>query len=316
MSDTLRSKELFAFNTINTITAYTDDDKVLEEAARLCTRYEFLFSRTRPESELSRINEAGGKPVVVDDELADFIQTALGYCARSDGLFDITMGSVTRLWDFKERHIPTQEQVDEALTQVNYRGVHVEGNTVTLDDPLSCIDLGGIAKGYIADRLITLLASSGVSSGLVNLGGNVAVLGEKPDGSAWNIGLRVPVPSSDVMTIDAFAMVSVRDMSVVTSGIYERSFTQDNALYHHILDPQTGFPAQTDLLGASIISRQSLDADGFTTALIIMGLDRALDFVEADPCLEAVLVTTEGTVFASSAVGHEIPFRMLSGSGE
>jgi FAD:protein FMN transferase len=316
MSDNALSKELFAFNTVNTITAYTDDDKILEEAAALCIRYEFLFSRTRPDSELSRINEAGGRPVAVDDELAAFIQTALDYCARSDGLFDITMGSVTRLWDFKERLIPTQEQVDEALTHVDYRSVRVEGNTVTLNDPLSCIDLGGIAKGYIADKLIALLASRGVSSGLVNLGGNVAVLGGKPDGSAWNIGLRVPVSSSDVMMIDSFAMVSVRDMSVVTSGIYERSFMQNNTLYHHILDPKTGFPAETDLLGASIISRQSLDADGFTTALIIMGLDRALDFVEADPCLEAVFVTTEGTVFASSGVGHEIPFRMLAGAGE
>ncbi len=316
MSEAPLSKELFAFNTTNTITAYTHDEEILEEAARLCARYEFLFSRTRPDSELALINASGGKPVVVDEELAAFIQTALDYCERSGGLFDITMGSVTRLWDFKEGHIPDREQIEEALTHVGYRRVRVRGNTVTLEDPKACIDLGGIAKGYIADKLTELLASRGVGSGLVNLGGNVAVLGGKPDGSAWNIGLRMPIPSSDMMTMDSFAVVSVRDMSVVTSGIYERSFTQDDVLYHHILDPKTGYPAQTDLLGASIISEQSLDADGFTTALIIMGLDKALEFVESDPSLEAVFLTTEGMVFASSAIGEEIPFRMLLGSQE
>ena len=146
---------------------------------------------------------------------------------------------------------------------------------------------------------------------LVNLGGNVAVMGGKPDGTSWRVGIRKPLPSSALPLLDSFATVAVRDGSVVTSGIYERAFEQNNTLYHHILDPRTGFPVQTDLLSATIISQTSLDADGFTTALIIMGADQALAFAEEDPTLEAVFVTKEGDVLATSGIGNEIPFELL-----
>lgn len=314
-SHELRTRELFAFNTVNTISAYAEDDDTLDRAEKLCDRYEHLFSRTRPDSELSRINAAGGKPVDVDSELAAFIGTALRYCEASDGLYDITMGCVTRLWDFHGEIVPDHAAIEEALSHVGYRGVHTCGTQVTLDDPRASIDLGGIAKGYIADKILDLLRSEGIESGLVNLGGNVAVLGEKPDGRPWTVGLRMPTPSVDLSALSSFATVKVKDCSVVTSGIYERAFAKDGEVYHHIIDPKTGYPARTDLLGATVISRSSLDGDGFTTALIIMGLDRALAFVEENPALEAVFVTREGEVFASSAIGDAIPFELLVGSG-
>jgi len=310
----LKSKDVFAFNTINTISADTDDESVLDAAADLCARYELLFSRTRPDSELARVNTAAGAPVKVDRELSAFIATALDYCAAVDGLYDITMGSVTRLWDFHEGIIPCAEAIDAGRAHVDYRKVHVDGDTVTLEDPAATIDLGGIAKGYIADRLIDLMRTRGVESGMVNLGGNVAVLGCKPDGSPWTIGLRMPAPTQDAALVTSFATVKVCDASVVTSGIYERAFARDDMLYHHILDPRTGYPAKTDLLGATVVSDESLDGDGFTTALIIMGLDRALAFVESNPRIEAVFVNLAGEVYASSAIGDSIPFEMLIGS--
>ncbi|MCB7038682.1 FAD:protein FMN transferase [Eggerthella sinensis] len=306
------SRTFFRFNTTNTISAETDDESVLDEAVALCSRYEQLLSRVDPASELYRLNHAEGRPTRVAPELAAFVETALRYCREVDGAFDVTMGSATRLWDFKERRIPTPADVADALQHVDYRTVHVDGETVTLRDPQAHIDLGGIAKGYIADGILALLRERGVSHALVNLGGNVAVADGKPDGSAWSIGIRKPLPSHELPLLDSFATLAVRDGSVVTSGIYERAFEQNGTLFHHILDPRTGFPARTDVLSATVVAPTSLDADGYTTALVIMGADRALAFAEQHPSLEAVVVTNEGDVLATSGIGTEVPFQLLT----
>lgn len=306
------SRNFFRFNTTNIISAETDNEDILDEAVEWCDRYELLFSRVDPASELFRLNSAEGRPAAVDAELAAFIETALSYCREVDGLFDVTMGSATQLWNFKDCMIPARDDVAAALRHVDYRGVIVNDAVVTLRDPLACVDLGGIAKGYIADGILALLRERGVSHALVNLGGNVAVAGGKPDGSTWSIGIRKPLPSHELPLLDSFATLAVRDGSVVTSGIYERAFEQDGTLFHHILDPRTGFPARTDVLSATVVAPTSLDADGYTTALVIMGADRALAFAEQHPSLEAVVVTNEGDVLATSGIGTEVPFQLLT----
>lgn len=305
------SRDFFRFNTTNTVAVATDDASILDEVVTWCDRYELLFSRVDPASELYRLNNAGGRPTDVDPELAAFIATSLDYCRGTEGLFDVTMGGAVRLWNFKEQTIPSGDELAATLKHVGYQAVSVEGATVTLRDPQACVDLGGIAKGYIADGILALLRERGVEHALVNLGGNVAVMGGKEDGSPWRVGIRKPLPSNTLPLLDSFATLDVADGSVVTSGIYERAFERDGVLYHHILDPRTGFSAQTDLLSATVISRASLDADGYTTALVIMGADRALAFAEAHPALEAVLVTSEGDVLATSGVGSAIPFELL-----
>ena len=247
----------------------------------------------------------------IELSLAAFIETALSYCREVDGLFDVTMGSATQLWNFKDCMIPARDDVAAALRHVDYRGVIVNDAVVTLRDPLACVDLGGIAKGYIADGILALLRERGVEHALVNLGGNVAVMGGKPDGAPWRVGVRRPLPSSSMPLLDSFAVLALRDGSAVTSGIYERAFEQDGKLYPHILDPRTGFPAETDLLSATVVAQSSLDADGYTTALIMMGADRALAFAEQHPALEAVLVTTEGDVLATSGIGDRVLFELL-----
>lgn len=311
----MAARTFFRFNTTNTIMAETGDETVLDEAVAWCDRCEFLFSRVDPASELFRLNHADGRPTALDPELASLVEKALGYCRDVDGLFDITMGSVVQLWDLKREIVPDRRTVEEALEHVDYRGVLVDAAgaqpTVTLRDSAACIDLGGIAKGYIADGVLALLAERGVEHALVNLGGNVAVRGGKPDGSPWSIGIRTPLPSSDQALLTSFATVAVSDGSVVTSGVYERAFQRDGTLYHHILDPRTGYPAETDVLSATVVSRSSLDADGYTTALVIMGADRALAFAESHPALEAVVVTTEGDVLATSGIGTKVPFELL-----
>ena len=236
------------------------------------------------------------------EELAAVLRAALGYCERTDGLFDITTGGVCRLWDFKRGVVPDDAAIAEALAHVDWRNVQVEGTQARIADPQATIDLGGMAKGYIADRVIDLLKLRGATSGVINLGGNVACLGNKPDGSVWNVGLRAPVPSGGSLQAASFTSVSVRGKSVVTSGVYERSFVCNGRVLHHILDPRTGKPAETDVLSATVIADKSLDADGYTTALIVMGADEALTFAEQTPGIEAILLTTNARLLQATGI--------------
>lgn len=162
-----------------------------------------------------------------------------------------------------------------------------------------------MAKGYIADKVIDLLKRRGATSGVINLGGNVACLGGKPDGSAWNVGLRAPVPSGGSLQAASFASVPVRGKSVVTSGVYERAFVRNGRVLHHILDPRTGKPAETDVLSATVVADKSIDADGYTTALIVMGADEALTFAEQTPGIEAILLTTNAHLLKTTGLQGE-----------
>ncbi len=298
-----------AFDTVITISARCDDGLLARMEPR-CARYEQLLSRTIPTSDVSRINDAHGKPVVVDGDTASLIATSLVYCAQSEGRFDITMGAVTPLWDFKGHVRPEAAALDVALMHVDYRKVHVEGDVVTLEDPEARIDLGGIAKGWIADGLAAQLRAGGCESALINLGGNVMTVGGKPDGSPWNVGIQDP---ADPAAHTVMGLIGVRDMSVVTSGLYERNFTAiDGTVYHHILDRTTGMPVVTDLLGATIVSSASIDGDGFSTTLFLLGVVGALEFVEAHESIEAVLIDDKRNVITSSGMGVTIPFALLS----
>lgn len=290
-----------AFDTLCAVSADVDA-AALRDVETLCARYELLLSRFNPESRLFALNAAAGEWIDVGDELAAVLHAALGYCERTGGLFDITMGSVCRLWDFKRGVVPDDAAIAKALAHVDWRNVQVEGTQARIIDPQTTIDLGGMAKGYIADRVIDLLKHCDATSGVINLGGNVACLGSKPDGSAWNVGLRAPVPSGGSLQAASFASVPVRGKSVVTSGVYERSFVRNGRVLHHILDPRTGKPAETDVLSATVIADKSLDADGYTTALIIMGADEALIFAEQTPGIEAVLLTTNARLLKTTGI--------------
>ena len=281
-----------AFDTVCAVSADVDA-AALREIEALCARYELLLSRFNPESRLSALNAAAGEWVDVGNELATVSRVALGYCERTDGLFDITMGDVCRLWDFKRGVVPDDAAIAEALAHVDWRNVQVEGTQARIIDPQTTIDLGGMAKGYVADRVIDLLKHCGATSGVINLGGNVACLGSKPDGSAWNVGS---------LQAASFASVPVRGKSVVTSGVYERAFVRNGRVLHHILDPRTGKPAETDAMSATVIADKSIDADGYTTALVIMGADQALTFAEQTPGIEAILLTTNACLLKTTGI--------------
>lgn len=285
---------LFLFDTFITINAWCTP-QIMQKVQNRCEFFESTFSRTREGSDVWRINQAAGNPIEVQSETADCIRRSLVYSDLSDGLFDITIGGVTELWDFSNEIIPSRAELSQAIKHIDYRTIQVKGNTVTLADPQSKIDLGGIAKGYIADDLARLFKAEGVSSALINLGGNVYALGTKPTGESWTIGVQDPNGQQG----SYFATIAATDLSVVTSGLYERYFDKEGVRYHHILDPRTGYPAQTDLLSCSIASADSTQADALATVGFLVRKDKLLSLCE-QLGVDALTQDAEGSILTTS----------------
>ena len=281
----LRGCSFFAFNTVILIEATGVDDSSLLALRDRCREFERLFSRTLPHSDITRINEAHGEPVKVAPETFELLQAALGYCAESRGLFDITIGSASRLWNFHEGTAPDAKVLEKAIRHVDWRCIELirqgQESIVRMGDPQASLDVGGIAKGYIADALAAMLDGAGSPSFLINLGGNVYARGRKPDGSRWTIGLQDPRGRGLLA-----GAVEIEDASAVTSGVYERCFVQGDTLYHHILHPRTGQPVATDIAGVTVVCRRSIDAEGYSTTLLALGRKRARIFATAHPEIE------------------------------
>ena len=295
------------FDTVVQIEVWGADQEIMEHCRQMCEDYEQMLSATIETSEISKINNAGGEPVEVSDKTAGLIEEGIKYGDISDGQFDITIASATDLWNFtdnEEKILPDPDELAEAVTHIDYHCIKVEGNTVTLTDPEARIDLGGIAKGYIADRLKEYLKDEGIEHALIDLGGNMLTLGRRYDGNDFRIGIQKPFADTGT----AMAVVSVNDKSVVTSGDYERYFEKDGVIYHHILDPDTGYPVQNDLDQVTIISDQSVDGDALSTTCFAMGLEDGLELIRSLDGIEAVFVTKDGEMHTSS---NEIELEVL-----
>ena len=294
-STEVNSITLFVFDTVVQISAQCSQE-LLDKVSQRCTFFENKFSRTVEGSDIWNINHAKGSPVEVEPQTAECITRALEFAQASGGLFDITIGAVSSLWDFVEGVKPSDQAIAAALTHVGYERVEVEGNTVTLSDPDAMLDLGGIAKGYICDDLVSLLREGGCTNASLSLGGNVYVMGMSFDGDEWNVGVQDPNGAVDTV----IATIPASDVSLVTSGLYERYFEQDGQKYYHILDPKTGYPVKTDLASASIRCASSTTADAYSTILFLLGHDDAKSLVDADDRFEAVFVDDAGNVSQSS----------------
>lgn len=273
----------------------------------VCKDLEAKVSRTRKDSDISRINGAKGEWTEVSSETVDLIRKGLDYSEVSGGDFDITVGGVTKLWDFHaaegEAEIPDEEAVSEAVKHVDYKGVEIDGSRVRLKDPESEIDLGGIAKGYIGDRMTDYLESRGVVSAVVNLGGNVICIGGKTDESGFVIGVETPF--SDRKEI--IGKVEAADKTLVTSGVYERRIEVDGKSYHHILDTATGWPAETDLDAVTLIADKgrSADIDALSTTCLIKGADGGMELIENTDGVEAVFVLSDGSIRTTDGADFE-----------
>lgn len=301
------TKTGFYFDTVITLTIYdSSQESLLEDCFSLAEHYEKLFSTTIDSSDISHINQAKGSPVTVDNETIDLIQKGLSYCKLSEGGFDLTIGKVSSLWNFSENDgsLPDSDQLAAAVSTVDYENIVIENNEVRLADPETAIDLGGIAKGYIADRMKEYLNHNGVTEGTINLGGNVLCIGPKKDGSPYRIGIQKPFDDQGA----AAAVVEVTDETVVSSGIYERYITVDDKLYHHILNPATGYPYENNLFGVTIICQDSVDGDGLSTTCFALGLEKGMELIERLPDTEAVFITEDYEFHCSSGIGDTIPF--------
>lgn len=294
------SKSGFMLNTFVTVTIYDKDDpKILEGCLELCRSYENIFSKTLKGSEVYKLNHRSSdqQTVTVSDDVKALISEAQIYSERSNGGFDVTIEPLSSLWNFTAESpvIPSEKDIKEAVLKVNYKNLKLEGNHLTFLSPDTTIDFGGVAKGYIADRLKDYLLEQGVKSAIINLGGNVLCVGEKPDGTPFKIGLQKPFADRS----ETIETLNIKDMSVVSSGVYERHFIKDGVNYHHLLNPRDGYPFQNGLISVTILSDISADGDGMTTACFSLGLDEGLKLVNSLDGIYGIFITDDYEVYYS-----------------
>ena len=282
-------------------------EAAIDEAFDLCRELESRISRTVEGSDISRINSAGGEWVDVSEDTRELIQKGMEYSHMSGGAFDITVGGLTEQWDFHaaegEAKLPDEEALAEAAKHVNFRNLAIEGNKVRLTDPETKLDLGGIAKGWIGDRMTEVLESRGVVSAVINLGGNVICIGSKTDADAFVIGVEAPF--SDRTEI--IGKINASDKTLVTSGVYERRIEVDGKTYHHILDTKTGWPVETDLDAVTLIADKgrSGDIDALSTICLIKGSAEGMELIEKTDGVEGVFVLSNGDILTTDGAGFE-----------
>ncbi len=304
-------RELFAMNTYITINAYGENTEEALDAAQDCIgELESLWSVTDVESEIYRLNHNEGVPLQVCESTAELIQFALAMAEKTDGALDPTIYPVLTAWGFTtdSHRIPAQEEISRLLQSVDYKEVSVDGRTVLLPEGMQ-IDLGAVAKGFAGDEITDVMRDKGVESALISLGGNIQAVGTKPDGEPWRIGIRSPENTGN------FAVLEVSECAVVTSGGYQNFFTgEDGKVYHHILAPHTGEPAENGLLSATVIGTEGKLCDALSTALFVMGEEKAAEYWQENSGFEMVLYTEQDEVIITE--GLEDAFRLNEGYEE
>lgn len=295
----------YKLNTYVRIDSYTNvSQSVLKECLTLCDTYERLFSRTLSDSTLYQVNH--GEQSIIPEELGTLIQYGLDYSRLSDGAFDITIGSVSQLWDFTADTpvVPDLAAIQEALQYVDYTKVSLtqqEDKTYRIEMPEhTVIDLGAIAKGYIADRLKDYLLENGVTHATINLGGNVLCIGGKNASDDFVIGVKKPFTETNEMLVT----LHLNDISAVSSGTYERYFYADDTFYHHILNPATGYPYDNTLTNVTILCKSSVDGDCLSTTCFALGLDKGMELIQSLEDTEAIFVTSDGTIYYSDGMSR------------
>lgn len=298
------SRSLFCFNTYVEITFYdwnddTDTEAVINQCIEMCKSYEKMFSKTITTSEISQINSNSGDTVTVSETTASLINDCIEYSILTNGAFDITIAPIVDLWNITGTNpkVPSKKEIDNCLQYVGYKNINVNNNQVSLKENTK-IDLGGIVKGFVADKIKEYITKSGVTSAIIDLGGNILTVGSNNDES-FKIGVKKPFTESG----EIIATIDVIDKSVVTSGIYERYFKDGAKIYHHIFDTQNGYPVDNDLYSVTIISDNSEDGDALSTSLLSLGLEKSIDLLNSlDKDIEAIFVTNEYEVIVTKGL--------------
>ncbi len=291
----------FKLDTLVSVSVYQDiEESYLNDIIELCDYYEDMFSMHKEGGALYMLNE--GKTDKVPAELGNLIKEALEWSARTDGRFQISIGRVSELWDFTSgsTNIPSDGSIKEALKTVDDSKIKVHPGNNSYDDMRvekpegTKIDLGAVAKGYIADKIKEKLISKGITSAVINLGGNILCVGDK-NGEPFRIGIRKPfAPETDTLLI-----LNLKDCSAISSGISERYFEKDGHIYHHILNPKTGYPYENELWQSTVISNDSLTGDILSTVTFTMGPQKALDLSDDLPDIQLILVKNDLSILKS-----------------
>lgn len=295
-------RSLFAMNTYMTFTVYGEDAQAaLQEAEECIQQVEGLWSVTDEDSEIYQANHSGGQPVTVSEETAEIISFALEMAQRTGGALDPTIYPVLTAWGFTtdSKQVPSQQQIAQLLEQVGYDRIQLNGSELTVPDGME-LDLGAVGKGYTADLVTEILRRHGVTSALISLGGNIQAIGSRPDGSDWRLGIRAPWESGNL------GVLTVSDAAVVTSGGYENYFDDEQGnIYWHILDPSTGYPADSGLQSVTIVGREGRMCDALSTALFVMGAQSAEQYWRENGGFEMLLVTDSGEILITEGIAED-----------
>ncbi len=298
-SPTTTTEEFFAMNTVMTITIYENNQNLISKAKQTVVNLESLLSVTNPNSEIYKANQGNGSITHLSEETISLLQSAVSLSKETKGLFNITVYPAVKAWGFTQNknRVPSEQEIKECLSLIDMNYIQIKGNAITLPKGVM-IDLGGIAKGYAADKIAKELEQSHCTGAVLSFGGNVKTVGKKPNGELFQIAIQDPNNNAN-----AIGTLSVSgNTAVVTSGDYQRYFESNGKRYHHIIDPRTAAPAQSDLTSVTVICSSATRADAYATALYIMGLEEGLKFVEEQPDIEALFITKTNEVYKSSGL--------------
>ncbi|WP_167956614.1 FAD:protein FMN transferase [Anaerosporobacter faecicola] len=294
-------KSALKLNTYIKVTLYgTKDESLIDDVFALCDYYENLLSKTIETSDISRFNHRTDDEITVSNETATLIKLGLSYADQTNGAFNIAIGKLTDLWNFTadEPKVPEDSLIKGTLSHIDQHALTIDGNTLHSTDTQLEVDLGAIAKGFIADQMKQFLLERGVTSGTINLGGNVLCIGSKPDHSPFQIGIQKPFSEQG----EVLLAVEATDSSVVTSGTYERYFIENEKLYHHILDSKTGYPFDNGLASVTILSKKSVDGDALSTSCFALGLEEGMKLIDSMEDTYAIFVTEEEEIYYSQGL--------------
>lgn len=301
--ETITRTELFMGTAIKVTLYEGGNEGILDKVFNRIIDIEDLVSINKDETELTKLNDNSGVgKVKLSDTSYNIIKEGLRYSKMSDGAYDISIGPLVKLWSIglPEAKVPTKDEINETIKYVDYSKIEINESTkeVFLSQKGMMLDLGSIAKGYVADEIVTLLKNEGVNKAIIDLGGNIYALGSKEENKGWNIGIQDPFDDRG----NAVGVVEVADKSVVTTGVYERFIEENGVKYHHILNPKTGYPYETEIAGVSIIADKSVDADALSTLIFTKGLEEGLKLVEELDTVDAVFITNNKEVYITDGL--------------
>lgn len=293
------TKNVFAMNTYITLTAYGENaDVALDKSEDRIRELEGLLSVTGENSEIYAVNHSGGTPVSLSSDTEKVLSFALDIAQKTNRALEPTIYPVLTAWGFttESYQIPEQEKIKQLLKSVDFQKVQIKNHSLALADGMQ-LDLGAVAKGYAGDEIANLLKNSGVTSAIINLGGNVQTIGTRPDGSKWRVGLKAPDADGHI------GILEVSDCAVITSGGYQKYFTgEDGKQYHHIIDPATGRPAESGLISVTVIGKEGKLCDALSTALFVMGADKATAFWRENRGFEMILLTDANEILLTEGL--------------